>query len=1542
MNRSCPFCKQEIQIPQPIPDQFDCQVCGATIKAKKKDAPTGSKPQPAAKKSPPKPAQKSAPAKAPQKAATPTPQAQSKPAQQPTVQPAAGQPAASNVAASAQNPGGQSAANGQWYYALPNSQRGGPCTLEELRTLISDGKIPGQNMVYGGGVAQWRPANTVAELANVSPTPPVSGSNMELPSQNQPTDAALQSVQPTPAAAPSSAFSPQELGSTEQQPLLTSQANVPVEKTGSSGGALSKLHSSLPKPVLFGIYGALGGLLGVLLLGELSWQFLRPTPPAQEIAIATPKSITVYRGSDNKLLVRVARQNFKGKVRLKIENVPKDIQATINQEVLDANESATTISFTELKGKLKKQKSKSKDDLNKGKNKKNKGKAKVKDDKIDEGPDPLLAPTETHEVTIHVEAVDQPKIEAAREKVKLTIDPLPAVLNLNVPEEVRVYVGGINQLPFAMTRERFHGPVRLEILDAPEGLEIPLVYLPEYGPANPTKSESWKDPTKKIPLVYLPANAKTKKNATAGQFQIHARDVEEGDYLLDVEARSLRDHKIASRKKVLVRVQPEPGRLRMNVSKRVEVYPGTRNKFSLKIGREDFDSDVVIDVEVPDDLPKEIELKSTTVPKSIKDGEIEVSALQMGDVKKAQEYKIKITARSYAKGPTGENQKLMVHEDAILVIAPPPPTLQVAASPVVKIFPGGKATFGVKVVRQRFQDPVTVQVPNQAVQGIRISSSKTTIAGDSETGQIVLTVPATALSMKLPATINAYAQASAHAKETKKNLSARATFKVEVLSPDPTLEVAVSPKVEVYQRGKCSFSAKIARGNFLGNVKLKFDGLPAGVSITGGNFSNRTSSTTLKGEADKDVKTGNYKVEVTATGKAAHNNKKVTNKTEFMLVVKEFDPATKPPLDIVFVLDVTESMNEQIQGIKNGVQQFVNTLKQKDLETRVGLVAFTDIQRGPDYIKIMEFNKQKLTSDLDAFRTVVGGIKPSKGFDEPESSFDALLEAVDLPFRKDALRIFMLVTDAPAQQKPNSVDRIKALNTLRSKKIDQLFMIVPQDLQKPVYVPKVKSNYHGMKDIMNASFYDLQKVAKTQKGFVNLLSNQLSEKILEAIPGKEPVKPGTPKELQTAAAPPNLSTDVTIPEPPKGKSAKSPDPVPVAQPIPGRINVEPPPAPSAPTVANVAPPQAETPSLQGVQSGQVYAEEDRFRLLIAIALWTATLSGGIALTLVAAQKRYLHNRWLTWMELLKTLGAGMLAGLLAGAAGQWFFQSMAGDSWWTFLPRVLAWTILGGLIGAGVGLFVPNLQWKRAFWGGCIGGLIGASGFVLINLLGNDLLGRWIGGGLLGLCIGLMVALAELAFRRYWLEIAFGEREIRTVNLGNSTVTIGGDESQAGVHVPGAPPRAYGYRVEKNKVICEDFTTGKTTEVSPGDSIEVGKAKIRVCSPASAKPTGVTLQLAIARNVSLMDGMPLTADDIPGLEAKGMDGVVAMVSKRPTTPQVYLLRNRSKQAWSVTDAEGKKREIGPGLSIELTSKCEVDFGQAKAVIDPSQLEAVNS
>jgi len=76
-------------------------------------------------------------------------------------------------------------------------------------------------------------------------------------------------------------------------------------------------------------------------------------------------------------------------------------------------------------------------------------------------------------------------------------------------------------------------------------------------------------------------------------------------------------------------------------------------------------------------------------------------------------------------------------------------------------------------------------------------------------------------------------------------------------------------------------------------------------------------------------------------------------------------------------------------------------------------------------------------------------------------------------------------------------------------------------------------------------------------------------------------------------------------------------------------------------------------------------------------------------------------------------------------------------------------------------------------------------------------------------------------------------------------------------------------------VLAEDAATGATTGVAPGETRQVAGVRVAVCSAASARAVGMTLQLSSGKTLALTEGMPLTPDDLPGLDPQAADGIVA-------------------------------------------------------------------
>lgn len=107
-------------------------------------------------------------------------------------------------------------------------------------------------------------------------------------------------------------------------------------------------------------------------------------------------------------------------------------------------------------------------------------------------------------------------------------------------------------------------------------------------------------------------------------------------------------------------------------------------------------------------------------------------------------------------------------------------------------------------------------------------------------------------------------------------------------------------------------------------------------------------------------------------------------------------------IDIVFVLDVTGSMSNEIDQVKSNIIEFAESLEQEGYNYNLGLVTFLDVVE----------NVYQFTSDVHEFQSWVGEQQAHGGGDYTENSLDALMEAAQMPFRESSNRIIIWITDA--------------------------------------------------------------------------------------------------------------------------------------------------------------------------------------------------------------------------------------------------------------------------------------------------------------------------------------------------------------------------------------------------------------------------------------------------------------------------------------------------------------------------------------------------
>ena len=103
--------------------------------------------------------------------------------------------------------------------------------------------------------------------------------------------------------------------------------------------------------------------------------------------------------------------------------------------------------------------------------------------------------------------------------------------------------------------------------------------------------------------------------------------------------------------------------------------------------------------------------------------------------------------------------------------------------------------------------------------------------------------------------------------------------------------------------------------------------------------------------------------------------------------------------DIVFIIDTTGSMSEEINNVKENITSFVDALKENGVSASLALISYQDLEADGEDSTVVHKNG-------------ISALALGDGGDYPECALDALETARLLDMRASAGKIFILVTDA--------------------------------------------------------------------------------------------------------------------------------------------------------------------------------------------------------------------------------------------------------------------------------------------------------------------------------------------------------------------------------------------------------------------------------------------------------------------------------------------------------------------------------------------------
>ncbi|MGB3627233.1 MAG: vWA domain-containing protein, partial [Henriciella sp.] len=123
----------------------------------------------------------------------------------------------------------------------------------------------------------------------------------------------------------------------------------------------------------------------------------------------------------------------------------------------------------------------------------------------------------------------------------------------------------------------------------------------------------------------------------------------------------------------------------------------------------------------------------------------------------------------------------------------------------------------------------------------------------------------------------------------------------------------------------------------------------------------------------------------------------------------ESDAEKVTKLDLLLTLDATGSMSDEMRYLQSELVAILGRVReaQGTLDIHAGLIVYRDV--GDQYV-VRDFD---FTGDLDAFVENLKTQSANGGGDFPEAMHDAMATGLDFDWRDDAVKVNMLVADAP-------------------------------------------------------------------------------------------------------------------------------------------------------------------------------------------------------------------------------------------------------------------------------------------------------------------------------------------------------------------------------------------------------------------------------------------------------------------------------------------------------------------------------------------------
>lgn len=253
--------------------------------------------------------------------------------------------------------------------------------------------------------------------------------------------------------------------------------------------------------------------------------------------------------------------------------------------------------------------------------------------------------------------------------------------------------------------------------------------------------------------------------------------------------------------------------------------------------------------------------------------------------------------------------------------------------------------------------------------------------------------------------------------------------------------------------------------------------------------------------------------------------------------------------------------------------------------------------------------------------------------------------------------------------------------------------------------------------------------------------------------------------------------------------------------------------------------------------------------------------------------------------------------------------------------RLIGWTLMGLMLGVGVGLAslsLPNML--KGALGGLIGGFVGGAGFDLIGSFSQSgLASRLLGFCVIGLAIGFFIGLVHQLTKSAWLAVEAGRLKGRQFRLEGGSVTLGrAEENSVGLFGdPGVQARhavifhqGDSYTLKNLAVQAGTLVNGNRVEtvlLREGDRVKISNYELTFHLRADKRVRESAAAAAVAR-------APAVGNSIDSQAANTNSGVAGLNAASAVAGNAYLL-----------DAGGRQFTVRPETPTRIGRALDNDI-----------------